>query len=157
MIRVPILVLFFALTTVTITMAHASNQPQISLTNNGNSEIDLAWEEKDRMFRTWTEFYNFNPNDGSFIMKIIHSKTEKIVSESTINVMTNSQKSTINFNTFVLYAVNAIDICQNEEFDVETMPIEACNPLAGQYEMVVSTNDGSVVKSTPFTIINTQS
>ena len=68
--RVLSLILLFALATVTISIAHASSQPQISLTNAGNSEIDLAWEEKDRMIRTWTEFSNFNPNDGSFVMQI---------------------------------------------------------------------------------------
>ncbi len=154
--RTPLIAVLFALSTVTISMAYASNQPQISLTNAGDSQIDLAWEEKDRMVRTWTEFSNFNPNDGSFVMQIIQSETGKIVSESTINVMTNSQNSSISFNTFVLYAVNAQDICQNNEFDAEIMSLEECNPLTGQYEMMISTNDGTVVNSTPFTIIDTR-
>ena len=154
--RIPLIAVLFALSTITISMAYASNQPQISLTNAGNSEIDLAWEEKDRMVRTWTEFSNFNPNDGSFVMQIIQSETGKIVSESTINVMTNSQNSSIRFNTFVLYAVNAQDICQNDEFDAEIISLEKCNPLTGQYEMMISTNDGTVVNSTPFTIIDTR-
>ena len=150
--RTPALALLFALTTVTISMAHASSLPQISLTNAGESEIDLAWEDKDRMIRAWTEFYNFNPNDGSFSMQVIQTETAKIVSESKINVMTNSQNSAINFNTFVLYAVNAEDICQNEE----STTLENCNPLTGEYEMVISTNDGSVVNAVPFTIIDTR-
>ena len=154
--RTPTLVLLLTLTTVTISMAYASSQPQISLTNAGNSEIDLAWEEKDRMVRTWTEFSNFNPNDGSFIMQIIQSETGKIVSESKINVMTNSQSASISFNTFVLYAVNAEDVCENEEFDAGIMSIEKCNPVTGQYKMRVSTNDGTVVKSITFTIIDSQ-
>jgi hypothetical protein len=154
--RIPLLVLLFSLTTVTISMAYASSQPQISLTNTGSSEIDLAWDEKDRMVRTWTEFSNFNQNDGSFLMQIIQTETGKIVSESTVNVMTNSQNASINFNTFVLYAVNAADICQNEEFDEGIMSLEECNPLTGQYEMIISTNDGSEVKSTPFTITDTR-
>ncbi len=154
--RTPLIAVLFVLSTVTISMAYASNPPQISLTNAGNSEIDLAWEEKDRMVRTWTEFSNFNPNDGSFVMQIIQSETGKIVSESTINVMTNSQNSSISFNTFVLYAVSAKAICQNDEFDGEIMSLEECNPLTGQYEMMISTNDGTVVNSTPFTIIDTR-
>ena len=154
--RIPSLALLFVLTTVTISMAYASSPPQISLTNAGNSEIDLAWEEKDRMVRTWTQFSNFNPNDGSFMMQIIQSETDKIVSESTINVMTNSQNTSISFNTFVLYAVNAEDICQNDEFNAEIMSIEECSPLTGQYEMMISTNDGYIVKSTTFTIIDTR-
>jgi len=150
--RIPLLVLLFALTTVTISMVHASTQPQIYLTNTGNSEIDLALDEKDRIVRTWTEFSNFNPNDGSFIMQIIQAETGKIVSESTINVMTNSKNSAISFNTFVLYAVNAEDICQNDQFDARNMSLEECIPSIGQYEMRISTNDGSVSQSTQFTI-----
>ena len=154
--RTPTLVLLFALATVTMSIAYASNQPQISLTNAGNSEIDLAWEEKDKMVRVWTEFSNFNPNDGSFAMQIIQSETGKVVSESTINVMTNSENSAISFNTFVLYAINAEDICQNDQFDAGIMSLEECNPLTGQYEMRVSTNDGAEVKSITFTIIDTR-
>jgi hypothetical protein len=154
--KTPLIAVLFALSTVTISLAYASDQPQISLTNAGNSQIDLAWEEKDRMVRTWTEFSNFNPNDGSFGMQIIQSETGKIVSESTINVMTNSQNPLISFNTFVLYAVNAQDICQNDEFDAEIMSLKECNPLTGQYEMMISTNDSTVVNSTPFTIIDTR-
>jgi len=154
--RTPTLVLLFALATVTMSIAYASNQPQISLTNVGNSEIDLAWEEKDKMVRVWTEFSNFNPNDGSFAMQIIQSETGKVVSESTINVMTNSENSAISFNTFVLYAINAEDICQNDQFDAGIMSLEECNPLTGQYEMRVSTNDGTEVKSITFTIIDTR-
>jgi hypothetical protein len=154
--RTPTLVLLFALATVTMSIAYASNQPQISLTNAGNSEIDLAWEEKDKMVRVWTEFSNFNPNDGSFAMQIIQSETGKVVSESTINVMTNSENSAISFNTFVLYAINAEDICQNDQFNAGIMSLEECNPLTGQYEMRVSTNDGTEVKSITFTIIDTR-
>ena len=154
--RTPTLVLLFALATVTMSIAYASNQPQISLTNVGNSEIDLAWEEKDKMVRVWTEFSNFNPNDGSFAMQIIQSETGKVVSESTINVMTNSENSAISFNTFVLYAINAEDICQNDQFDAGIMSLEECNPLTGQYEMRISTNDGTEVKSITFTIIDTR-
>ncbi|HSG73786.1 MAG TPA: hypothetical protein VLA01_01135 [Nitrosopumilaceae archaeon] len=154
--RAPLLSVLLAFATVTFSMAYAAGQPQIDLTSTGNSEIDLLWEEKDRMVRTWTQFSNFNPNDGSFVMQIVQSETGKIVSESTINVMTNSENSLISFNTFVLYAVNAEDICENEEFDAGTMPLEDCNPVTGQYEMMVSTNDGRVIESVPFTIIDTR-
>lgn len=154
--KIPMLALLFALTTVTVSLASASNQSQIFLTNAGTSEIDLAWEDKDRMLRIWTEYHNFNPVDGSFDMKIIQTETGKVVSDSTINVMTNSQESLIHFNTFVLYAVNAEDICQNEEYDARIMPLEECNPLTGEYEMQVSSIDGNTVSSSAFTIIDTR-
>ena len=150
------LVALFALASITITIAHATSQTQISLTGVGNSEIDLAWDEQDRMIRTWAEFSNFNPNDGSFTMKIVQLETNKVVSESTIDVMTTSKDSRINFNSLVLYLVNAEDICQNEEFHKNISSIEECMPLTGEYEMQVSTNDGSTKQSRTFTIIDTR-
>ncbi len=146
-----------ALATFTVSLANASSQTQIVLTNTTGAEIDLAWEEKDRILRVWTEFSNFNPNDMAFVMEIIQSETGKVVSESTINVMTNSENSAISFNTFVLYAVNAEDICQNDQFDGEIISLEECIPLTGQYEMQISTNDGAVSQSTPFTISDSRS
>ncbi len=146
-----------ALATFTVSLANASSQTQIVLTNTTGVEIDLAWEEKDRILRVWTEFSNFNPNDMAFVMEIIQSETGKVVSESTINVMTNSENSAISFNTFVLYAVNAEDICQNDQFDGEIISLEECIPLTGQYEMQISTNDGVVSQSTPFTISDSSS
>ncbi len=146
-----------ALATFTVSLANASSQTQIVLTNTTGVEIDLAWEEKDRILRVWTEFSNFNPNDMAFVMEIIQSETGKVVSESTINVMTNSKNSAISFNTFVLYAVNAEDICQNDQFDGEIISLEECIPLTGQYEMQISTNDGTVSQSTPFTISDSRS
>ncbi len=55
-----------------------------------------------------------------------------------------------------MYMVNAEDICQNEEFDADTSALEECNPLLGEYEMQVSTNDGSAVESTTFTIVDSR-
>ena len=150
------LVAIFALATISVTMAHASSPTQIALTSVGNSEIDLAWNEGDRLVRTWTEFSNFNPNDGSFAVKIIQSETGKVVSDSTVQVITQSQSSTIDFNSFVMYMVNAEDICQNENFDAKTSVWIECDPLTGQYEMQVSTKDGTVLGSTTFTIVDSR-
>ena len=144
------------LATITVTIAHATSQTQISLTSTGNSEIDLAWDEKDRMIRTWTEFSNFNPGDGSFAMQIVQMDTGKVVSDSSIQVMTTSEKSSINFNSFVLYMVNAEDICQNENYNAETSAWQECDPLTGEYKMQVSTNDGSVAESIPFSIVDSR-
>ena len=149
-------VALLAFATITVAIAHASSQTQISLSNFGNSEIDLAWNDGDRMIRALGEFSNFNPNDGSFAVKIIQSETGKVVSDSTVQVITQSQSSAINFNSFVMYMVNAEDICQNDEYDADTADWKDCNPLTGQYEIQVSTNDGSVVESTTFTIVDTR-
>ena len=149
-------VVIFALATISVTMAHASSPTQITLTSLGNSEIDLAWNEEDRLVRTWTEFSNFNPNDGSFAVKIIQPDTGKVVSASTVQVITQSQSSAIDFNSSVMYMVNAEDICQNENFDAKASAWTECDPLTGQYEMQVSTNDGTVLGSTTFTIVDSR-
>lgn len=154
--RTPLLAILLAFSTVTFSMAYASIQPQISLTNAGSTEIDLAWEHKDRMVRTLAGFSNFNPNDGSFLMQVIQSESGKVVSESKINVMTNSENPSVSFNSYVLYAVHEEDICQNEEFDALYSSIEECNPQTGQYEMIISIKDGSIAESIPFTIIDSR-
>ena len=146
----------FALATLSVTMAHASSPTQISLASFGNTEIDLAWNEGDRLVRSWSEFSNFNPSDGSFAIKVIQSETGKIVSDSQVQVITSSENSAIDFNSFVMYMVNAEDICQNEEFNSKTSLSGECDPLMGQYEMQVSTNDGSVLASTTFTIVDSR-
>ena len=145
-----------ALATISITMAHASSPTQISLTSFGNTEVDLAWNDGDRIVRSWTEFSNFNPSDGSFAMQIVQTETGKIVSESDIQIITQSQSSAIDFKSFVGYMVNAEDVCQNEDYDAKTSALTDCDPLVGQYEMQVSTNDGSVLESTTFTIVDSR-
>ena len=130
-----------------------SSHTTITMTNVGNTEIDLDWEQKDRMVRSWTEFTKFNPNDGYFQMKIIQQETSKVVSESTIQVMSTSVKHEINFNSLVLYMVNLQDICQNEDYE-DTMSVQECNPLTGLYEMEISTRDGLVIDSITFTILD---
>jgi len=150
------LVAIFALAAISFTMAHASSQTQISLASFGNTDIDLAWSDQDRIIKSWTSFSNFNPSDGSFTMQIVQSETGKVVADSTIQLITQSKSSAIDFNSFVMYMVSAEDICQNDEFDAETSAWQECNPLTGQYEMHVSTNDGSVVESTTFTIVDSR-
>src|SRR3972149_9909133 len=127
----------FTLVTMTFSMAQASSPTQIALSSYGNTEIDLAWDEKDQMIRTWTEFSNFDPSDGSFDMQIVQKETGKVVSGSSISVMTTSKSSSIDFNSFVLYMVNAQDICQNEEFDPSTMALCEINTLSWGYFLLV--------------------
>lgn len=156
--RAEILSLFavVAIATMAIPFAYASSPTQIEMTSDGNTEIDLAWNEGDRIVRSWTSISNFNPSDGSFTMQIIQADTGKVVADSTIKVFTPSKSSAIDINSFVMYMVNAEDICQNEEFDSETSALEECDPLLGEYEMRVLTNDGSSVGTTTFTIIDSR-
>ena len=77
-----------ALATFTVSLANASSQTQIVLTNTTGAEIDLAWEEKDRILRVWTEFSNFNPNDMAFVMEIIQSPSSmaKFAAQAVSNI-----------------------------------------------------------------------
>ena len=147
---------FFAIATIMIPLAQASSPTQIALTSYGNTEVDLAWDDNRQMISTWTSVSNFDPNDKSFTMQIVQTETGNVVAETPIIVLTNSQSSSIDFNVFIKYQVNAEDICQNAEFDSSKPSLQECNPLTGQYEMQISTNDGSVVESTTFTIIDTR-
>ena len=146
----------FAISTMIIPLAHASSPTQISLTSYGNTEIDLSWDESKQTLSTWTSVSNFDPTDKSFTMQIIQTETGKVVAETPIIVVANNQQSSLDFNIFVKYQVNAEDICQNEKFDPSTMSWQECNPLTGKYEMQVSANDGSTVDSTVFTITDTR-
>jgi len=150
------LIALFAVATIMIPLAQASSPTQIALNSYGNTEVDLAWDDNKQMISTWTSVSNFDPNDKSFTMQIVQSETGNVVAETPIIVLTNSLNSSIDFNLFIKYQVNAEDICQNEEFDSSTPSLQDCNPLTGQYEMQVSTNDGSVVESTTFTIVDTR-
>ncbi len=150
------LVALLVLATITVTTAHASSQTQISLTSFGNTEIDLAGNEGERILRSWSEFSNYNPSDGSFAMHIVQTETGKTVAESTIQVLTTSTSSEIDFNSFVAYMVNEEDICQNENYDPSAEASQDCDPLTGEYEMQVSTIDGSVVESIPFSIVDSR-
>lgn len=158
MMSAKILSLFalFAIATMTIPFAQATNPTQIALTSYGNTEIDLDWDESEQTISTWTSVSGFDPNDKSFTMQIVQTETGKVVAETPIAVVINSQSSSIDFNIFVKYQVNAEDICLNAEFDSSSMSWQECNPLTGQYEMQVSTNDGSVAESTVFTIVDTR-
>ncbi len=150
------IIALFAIAAIMIPLAQASSPTQIELTSVGNTEVDLAWEKREQMISTWTSFTNFDKNDKSFSVQIIQQETGDVVSERTITVGTNSPISLIDFNSFVKYRVNAEDICQNENYDESEPTLQDCNPLTGQYEMQVSTNDRSVVESTTFTIVDTR-
>jgi len=135
-----------------IASATAPTNLEISLV--GNSEIDLDWEEKDRILRTWVSFENFEPNDGNYKMEIIQTSTGNLVSESEIRVWS-TVDTPVNFGSFSLYLVDEFDICQDAEA-AEDEDSENCNPMTGDYEMKVSTKDGSVNQRVPFSIVDSR-
>ena len=150
------IIALFAIATIMIPLAQASSPTQIEMNSVGNTEVDVAWGKSEQMIASWTSFSNFDKNDKSFSVQIIQDATGDVVSQRSVTIGTNSQESLIDFNTFVKYRVNAEDICQNEEYDPSQPALGDCDPLTGQYEMQVSTNDGSVIESTTFTIVDTR-
>jgi len=150
------IIVLFAIATIMIPLAQAASPTEIELTSVGNTQVDLAWEKSERMISTWTSVSNYDKNDKSFTMQIVQTETGNVVAETPISVITNSQSSSIDFNLFIKYRVNAEDICQNEEYNASEPALQECNPLTGAYEMQVSADDGSVVESTTFTIVDTR-
>ena len=150
------IITLFAIATIMIPLAQAVSPTEIELTSVGNTQVDLAWDKSERMISTWTSVSNYDKNDKSFTMKIVQEETGDVVAETPISVITNSQSSSIDFNLFIKYRVNAEDICQNEKYDASTPSLQECNPLTGAYEMQISADDGSVVESTTFTIVDTR-
>ena len=150
------IIALFAIATMMIPLAQAASPTEIELTSVGNTEVDLDWDKSERMISTWTSVSNYDKNDKSLTMTIVQQETGNVVAETPISVVTNSESSSIDFNLFIKYRVNAEDICQNEEYDASQPALNDCNPLTGVYEMQVSANDGTVVESTTFTIVDTR-
>ena len=135
-------------------LANATEPTNLEISLVGASEIDLDWDEKDRILRTWVSFNNFEPSDGYYTMEIIHSNTGNLVSESEIGVWS-TVDTPVNFGSFALYLVDELEICQDEEA-AEEGDSENCNPRTGDYEMKVSTRDGSVNQMVPFSIVDSR-
>ena len=129
---------------IAITMPLAFAQSTVSLQASllSNSVIDLNDAERERVIGSYAQFQNFDLNDGSFKMQIVSADTNQVVSENKIGVYSTGT-GTVDFNSFVMYIVTDEML---EEGQVAT----------GNYKMLISTNDGSVSGSIPFTIIDTR-
>jgi len=126
----------------TIPLAYASGTTEVTVTTVGSSVIDLDSLEKDRMVRVYAEFVDFDISDGHFLMNIIQSSTGKIISESQIYVASTAE-GMINFNSHVVYMIS-------------DNAIKTGNVMTGDYQMQITTKDGSAVEYIPFSIIDTR-
>ena len=134
--------LFVLLAAMTIPLAYAAGTTQVTVTTVGSSVIDLDSLEKDRMVRVYAEFVNFDISDGHFLMKVIQPSTGKIISESQIYVASTAE-GMINFNSHVVYMIS-------------DESIKTGNVMTGDYQMQITTIDGSAVEYMPFSIIDTR-
>ena len=138
------------LLTLMIPFAQASST-EFELTLVGDSVIDLKSDDKDRMVRVYVEFVNFDLSDKYFLMNVIQSSTGKIVSQSEINVGSTAD-GVVNFNSFVSYLVNEQDICADEQDDTSVQSF-CSNVMTGDYEIQITSKDGILAKSVPFSIV----
>ena len=134
--------LFVLLAAMTIPLAYASGTTEVKVTTVGGSIIDLDSLEKDRTVRVYGEFVDFDLSDGYFLMKIIQPSTGKIISESKIYVASTAE-GLINFNSHVVYLIS-------------DEAIKNGNIMTGDYQMQITTKDGSAVEHIPFSIIDTR-
>ncbi len=134
--------LFVLLAAMMIPLAYASGTTEVKVTTVGGSVIDLDSLEKDRMVRAYGEFVDFDLNDGYFLMKIIQPSTGEIISESKIYVASTAE-GLINFNSHVVYLIS-------------DEAIKNGNVMTGDYQMQLTTKDGSAVEHISFSIIDTR-
>ena len=134
--------LFVLLAAMTIPLAYTSGTTEVKVTTVGGSVIDLDSLEKDRMVRAYGEFVDFDLNDGYFLMKIIQPSTGEIISESKIYVASTAE-GLINFNSHVVYLIS-------------DEAIKNGNVMTGDYQMQLTTKDGSAVEHISFSIIDTR-
>jgi len=134
--------LFVLLAAMMIPLAYASGMTELTVTTVGSSVIDLDSLEKDRMVRVYAEFVDFDLSDGHFLMNIIQPSTGNILSESKIYVASTAE-GMINFNSHVVYMIS-------------DKAVKTGNVMTGDYQMQITTKDGSAVEYIPFSIIDTR-
>ena len=145
------LAVVFAFAVISIPLAQAADSPAIDSTLVGNSEIDLNWEEKDRVVRAFAQFNDFDIDDRSFTMDIIQSSTGKTVASSNVYVYSTSD-GLVDFGSMVSYMVNDRDICTYDMSEADEDDV-CTNVMTGAYEMVISTKAGESV-SEQFSIVD---
>ena len=82
---IPRMVIFVAIFGIfSMNLAYSSEDTIITVTMVGDSVISL--DSKNQIIRAYVEIENFDPSDGLYIMKILHSSTGEIISEQNILV-----------------------------------------------------------------------
>ncbi len=145
----------FGLLVQSLPAVQASETAELDVTLFGDSVIDLNSLEKDRLIRVYAQFTNFEISDKYFFMKIIQSSTGQTVAESMIKVYSTSN-GLIDFNSFIGYMVNDQDICMEEHIKPVEKISDCYDVMTGNYEIQISTKDGSLVGSETFTIVDTR-
>ncbi len=121
---------------VLIQTASAFDDTEITVSIIGNSIIYL--DDNNRLIRAYVDVTNFDPSEGSYLMKIIHLSTGTIISEQEILIReTGNDKAGVN----VAYMVK-----EDEVYSDGTS-------VQGDYEIQITTETGKSVGSTKFSIM----
>ncbi len=144
----------FAFAAITLPLAHASESVQLDTTLVGNSAFDLNWEDKDKLVRVYAQFANFDMDDKYFTMNVIQSSTGNTVASSQIHVYSTAEEL-VDFNSFVSYMVNDRDICTYDMTFAEEDDV-CLDVMTGDYEIQVTSRDGTVAASEAFSISDTR-
>ena len=107
------LAVVFSLAMLAIPFAQATEPTGMVTTLKSVDQIDLAWEDKDRMVRVWAQVTNYDLGDGYFTMSITNPNGDT-VRDNNIEVYSTATSGAVNFGSFVTYMVNDLDICQDE-------------------------------------------
>lgn len=126
---------------ITMPIAISESEPSLDAKLISNSVIDLADPEKDRVIRTYAQFENFDIDDGSFKMYITTAASQ-VVLEYDIKVYSTAS-GLVDFNSHVLHIVT-------DEM------IEDGRAFAGDYNMIISNNDGTLAESISFSILDSR-
>ena len=144
------LAVVFAFAAITLPLAHASESIQLDTTLVGNSAFDLNWEDKDQLVRVYAQFANYDMDDKYFEMNVIQSSTGNTVASSQIHVYSTA-KDLVDFNSFVSYMVNDRDICTYDMTGAQEDAV-CLDVMTGDYELQVTSRDGTVSATEAFSI-----
>jgi hypothetical protein len=135
-------------------LALALESTQLDTNLIGNSVIDVRAEEGQRIVHVYAEFDNFDISEKYFNVNVIQSESGDTVSNSQVNVYSTSN-GLINFGSMVGYSVNDRDLCS---YDMSEAAEDAvCNDvMTGDYEIEITTKDGSVAAYEQIKIIDSE-
>lgn len=128
--------ILFLLPLLAIPLVSGFENTVITVSMIGKSVINL--DDSERLVRAYVDVINFDPSDGLYIMKIIHSSTGEIISEQNILVR---EKGNDKAGVDVAYLLNEDQLYTNG------------TAIMGDYEILVSPPAGVPFGKTTFSII----
>lgn len=112
-------------------------ESKIEVSIIGSSIIDL--DSNNRLIRAYVDIINYDPSNGQFMMTIVQSATEKILSEKEILIR---EKSNGEAGADIAYMINDDEIIING------------TKILGDYSIEIYSENGNATASTLFSIIH---